>query len=102
MLINNETNKTNTKINTIQLFKEIGLPIIFVIVIIICSITCKYLIKSNINQRIIKHFLPKRNKLNHNMQHIDELLNDESSDDTPIPSKICPASSSDGVELYKI
>ena len=99
MMINNKTNETNTEINTIKIFKEIGLPIIFIIIILSCSITYKYLIKSNIKQSITKHFLPKRN----NLKHIEEILNDESSDDTPIPSKICSASLSfECIESYKI
>ena len=98
-MINNKTNETNTEINTIKIFKEIGLPIIFIIIILSCSITCKYLIKFNIKQSITKHFLPKKN----NIQHIEEILNDESSDDTPIPSKICSASQSfECIESYKI
>ena len=31
------------------------------------------LIKSSIRQSLIKPFLPKRNKLKHNMQHIEEI-----------------------------
>ena len=106
MMINNETNKTNTEVSTetdtIKLFKEIGLPIILVVIIVSCSIAYKYLIKSNTRQSLIKHFLPKKKKL----KHIEEILNDSSFDDIPIPSNICLASSSSSsfecIELYKI